>query len=52
MFTQAGAPPPTRDQALQMINQAIKTMLSDQIEQANKAHKEAMQRMKEAFEDQ
>ena len=52
MFTQAGAPPPTRDQAIQMIQQTIKNLLSDEIERSNRIHKENMQKIKEAFEDQ
>ncbi|HSX12227.1 MAG TPA: hypothetical protein VLF61_01925 [Rhabdochlamydiaceae bacterium] len=52
MFTQAGAPPPTRDEAIKMITQAIKNMLATEIERANRIHKETMQKMKEALEDQ
>ncbi|HSX04222.1 MAG TPA: hypothetical protein VLG76_05780 [Rhabdochlamydiaceae bacterium] len=52
MFTAAGAPPPTRDEAIKMINLAIKNMLTTEIERQNAAHKESMQKMKEAFEDE
>jgi hypothetical protein len=52
MFTASGAPPPTKEQLLQMINQTIKNMLTTEIERSNRIHKETMQKMKEALEDQ
>jgi hypothetical protein len=52
MFTQGGAPPPTKAQLIQMINQTIKNMLTTEIERSNRIHKETMQKMKEALEDQ
>lgn len=52
MFTQAGAPPPTRDEILKMIQQTIQNQLSPEIQRQADKYKESMQKWKEALEDQ
>lgn len=52
MFTQAGAPPPTRDEVLKMIQQTIQNQLSPAIQHQADKYKESMQKWKEALEDQ